>query len=56
MQPAQIEEFVETIHAQLGYLERLVQDLLDLEALESGRFTLEPKLCNLAAVLQDVLK
>lgn len=55
-QDARNREYVEHIRPAVGYMERLVNDLLDFSKLEAGKLTLEQSPFNLYRLLVDAAR
>ncbi|MBT3358100.1 MAG: HAMP domain-containing histidine kinase [Rhodospirillales bacterium] len=47
------KEFIETINRVSGQMLNLLNDLLDISAIESGNFTLRPEMCDVADVIAE---
>jgi signal transduction histidine kinase len=52
---ARISRMVNSMQGQLRRLNRLIEDLLDVARLQSGKFTLEQEAVSLAALLEQVV-
>ncbi len=50
----QVREYLDKIHASSSHLLSLINDILDMSRIESGKISLEVKPCRMSAVLADL--
>jgi signal transduction histidine kinase len=56
MPPDQVKKLAHTVEDRVNYLERLVQDLLDVSRIDTGNFSIQPECCNLSALVRQVVE
>lgn len=54
--PAEIERYYETMYGETLFLQRLINDLLDLSRLQSTDFSIEKKPLNLCSVIEGAVR
>ena len=53
LDPAEIRQFYRIIDAQADRMRELITDILDLERIETGRFSVTPEPCEVAALIDQ---
>lgn len=54
--PAEVERYHETMHQETLFLQRLINDLLDLSRLQSADFSIEKEPLNLCSVVEGAVR